>query len=103
MLQSQIEMHFTEILHLSKQLRALSKIVKNFSEVELMQEICEIKVGWNSECADVLAQKEGKILEGISIEAEKMNKVAEEMEEWAKKMYQSEMTNSQIAVFRSYR
>ncbi len=102
MLQSEIEMHFTEIMDLSQQLKALAKKIKNFSEVELMGKISEMKAGWNSECADLLAGKEGKIVEGIRTEAQKLTVAAEEMEEQAKKMYRSEMTNSRIAAFRSY-
>lgn len=98
MLHFQIEMHFTEIKHLSKQLKELAKKIKNFSEVELMQGVCEMKAGWNSECADVLAGKEGKIIESINLEAQKLNMAAEEMEEQAKKMYQAEIINSRIAI-----
>lgn len=102
MLQSQIEMHFTEIMRLSRRLKELSKRVKMFSGEELTQAVCDIRAGWNSECADILAGKEGKIMEDISKEAQKLNAAAEEMEDQAKKMYRSEVANSRIAAFRSY-
>ncbi|MCI8614354.1 hypothetical protein D7V94_10185 [Parablautia intestinalis] len=102
MLRSQIEIHFTEIMRLSQQLKELAEKVKIFSEADLMQSVCGIKVGWNSECADILAGKEGKIIEDINIEAQRLNAAAEEMEEQAKKMYQSEIVNSQLGAFRSY-
>lgn len=102
MLQSQIEMHFTEIMGLSRRLKELSKRLKMFSEADLTQAVCDIRAGWNSECADILAGKEGKIMEDISKEAQKLNAAAEEMEDQAKKMYRSEVANSRIAAFRSY-
>ncbi len=100
--QPEIEMHFTEIMGLSRQLKELAKKITRYSEDELMQRIFEIKTGWNSACADILAKKEGEIVKDICKEAQRLNEMAVEMEEQAKKMYRCEKANSQIAVFRNY-
>ncbi len=97
-----IEMHFTEIMDLSGKLREQADAIKNLSETGLMQVIFEIKAGWNSECADILAGKEVKISEGLCQEANRLFQIAEDMEEAARKMYRSELANSQLAIFRSY-
>ena len=53
-----IEMHFTEIMQLSEQLRNLATALKEKAEDELMQIICENKSSWNSACEDILSGKE---------------------------------------------
>lgn len=97
-----IEMHFAEIMHLSEQLSTLAKSLKLAAEEELMQNICENKACWNSECADILAGKEVKLAGGITARAKDLEKIAGEMEDQAKRMYQSEMLNIQLAATRIY-
>lgn len=97
-----IEMHFTEILHLAEQLHKLADQMKATAENEMMQIICENKACWKSECADILIEKEVKISAGLAAEADKLNATAQEMERQAKRMYQSERINNQLAVTRIY-
>lgn len=98
----QIEMRFAEIMHLSERLCELAKALRNLSENEIMQTICKNKACWNSECADILTGKEAKISAGIVFEAERIHTIAEEMGQQAKRMYQSELINSQLATVRIY-
>ena len=102
MSQSTIEMHFKEIMDLAGQLRELSKLLGSVAEEEMMQNICNIKAGWNSECADILVGKEVRIASRLAQEADQLKEIAVEMESQAKKMYQSEIRNTQLAVTRIY-
>ena len=102
MSQSIIEVHFKEIMDLAGQIRELSKLLDSLAKEEMMQNICNIKAGWNSECADILVGKEVRIASGLAQEADQLNVIAAEMEDQAKKMYQSEISNIQLAVIRSY-
>ena len=97
-----IEMNFTESMHLTKQIHQLAKELKITAEDEMMQNICENKTCWNSECADTLMGKEVKICVQLSAEADKLNAIAEEMENQIRRMYQSELFNNQLAVTRIY-
>lgn len=97
-----IEMHFTEIMHLAARLRELSGKLKSTSENKVMQIACENRACWNSECADIVVQKEVKISGQLVSEAENLAAIAEEMESQARKMYQSEMFNYQLAATRIY-
>lgn len=97
-----IEMHFKEIMDLAAHLKDLAKKLSDIAEAEMMQIICSIKAGWNSECADILVGKEVKIAAGLAEKAVQLNVLAMEMESRAKKMYQSERANTQLAVTRIY-
>lgn len=97
-----IEMHFTEIMHLSGRLKELSGKLKSTAENKVMQIVCENRACWSSECADIVVQKEVKINSQLVSEAECLTVIAEEMESQAKKMYQSEMFNYQLAATRIY-
>ncbi len=97
-----IEMHFTEIMQLSEQLRNLATALKEKAEDELMQIICENKSSWNSACEDILSGKEVRISARIAAEADELLMISGEMEEQAKKMYQMEMLNCQLAATRIY-
>lgn len=97
-----IEMHFTEIMQLSEQLRNLATVLKEKAEDELMQIICENKSSWNSACEDILSGKEVRISARIAAEADELLMISGEMEEQAKKMYQMEMLNCQLAATRIY-
>lgn len=97
-----IEMHFKEIMDLSDHLKGLARKLRDTAEVEMMETICSIKAGWNSECADILVGKEVKIAAGLAEEAIKLNALAMEMESKAKKMYQSEIENTRLAAARIY-
>ncbi len=97
-----IEMRFKEIENLTAGLKELARKLGDVAEEEIMQTICSIKAEWNSECADVLMEKEVKIAAGLSEEAVKLNALAVEMENQAKKMYQLELVNIQLGVKRIY-
>ncbi len=97
-----IEMYFTEIMQLSEQLRNLATALKEKAENELMQIICENKSSWNSACEDILSGKEVRISARIAAEADELLMISGEMEEQAKKMYQMEMLNCQLAATRIY-
>lgn len=97
-----IEMYFTEIMQLSEQLRNLAIELKEKAEDELMQIICENKSSWNSACEDILSGKEVRISVRIAAEADELLVISGEMEEQAKKMYQMEMLNCQLAATRIY-
>lgn len=98
----EIEMHFREIMDLSEALKGLAKELSCISEAEMMEIICGIQAGWNSECADILVGKEVKIAARLTEEAVKLKELALEMESKAKKMYQSETENIRLAAVRIY-
>ena len=101
-LTNQIEMHFAEIMHLSEQIDKLSGDLRTVSQEELMQTICKNKACWNSSCAEVLIGKEAKIGIGLISQAEELCRIAGEMRQQAKRMYQAELTNNQLAATRTY-
>ncbi len=97
-----IEMYFTEIMQLSEQLCNLAIALKEKAQEELMQVVCENKSCWNSACEDILSGKEAGISTRIVAEADTLLVISGEMEEQAKKMYQIEMLNCQLAATRIY-
>lgn len=97
-----IEMHFAEIMHLSKELDGLAKKLKILAEQEVMQMIRENRACWVSECVDILGEKGGKIGSDLYTEAERLLKTASEMESRAQRMYQTEMMNIRLAATRIY-
>lgn len=97
-----IEMHFAEVKQLSGQLAELARALKSAGEDDLMRLAGEGKRCWISECSDVLSGKEVKLGMLLISEAERILKIAEEMEERAKKMYQAEMLSNQLAAVRIY-
>lgn len=97
-----IEMHFTEIMQLACLLKDQAKQLKILGDEELMQIIRENRACWESECADILAQKEVRLGTELINEAENLDKTAAEMESRAKKMYQSEMMNVRLGTLRIY-
>ena len=97
-----IEMHFAEVKQLSEQLAELARALKAAGEDDLMRLASEGKRCWISECSDVLAGKEVKLGMLLISEAARILKIAEEMEERAKKMYQAEMLSNQLAAVRVY-
>lgn len=98
----QIEMHFTEIMRLSEQIDKLAGDLRATACNELMQIICKNKACWNSSCAEILIGKEEKIGMGLLFEAEELCRIAGEMRQQAKRMYQAELTNNQLAATRTY-
>ena len=96
-----IEMYFAEIMHLSEQLCQMAKTLKAVGE-EGMQIVCENRACWNSRCGDILTGKEVKINAELKREADKLDRIAREMERQAKQMYQSELVNKQLATTRIY-
>ncbi len=101
-LSRQIEMHFTEIMSLSEQIDKLAENLRTAARNELMQIICKNKACWNSSCAEVLIGKEEQIGMGLLFEAEELCRIAAEMRQQAKRMYQAELTNNQLAATRTY-
>lgn len=101
-LSRQIEMHFAEIMHLSEQIDRLSRDLKTVAREELMQIICKNKACWNSSCAEILIGKEAQIGTGLIFQAEELCQIAGEMRQQAKKMYQAELANNQLAATRTY-
>ena len=97
-----IELHFNEIMRLASQIRELSRELNILAENKMMQIICCTKAGWNSECADILAGKEVKIVSFLTKEAKNLNGLAREIEIQAEKMYQRETTNTRLAITRIY-
>lgn len=97
-----IEVHFKETMEIAVRLKELSSELHNVAEKKMLQIICSIKAGWNSECADILVGKEVRIASELVEEADQLNALAVEVESQAKKMYQSEMTNRQLAITRVY-
>lgn len=97
-----IEMHFAEVKQLSGQLAELARALKSAGEDDLMRLAGEGRRCWISECSDVLSGKEVKLGMLLISEAERILKIAEEMEERAKKMYQAEMLSNQLAAVRIY-
>lgn len=97
-----IEMHFKETMDIAVRLNELSKRLEDVAEKKMMQIICSIKADWNSECADILVGKEVRIASELAKEADQLNALAVEVESRAKKMYQSEISNTQLAITRIY-
>ncbi len=97
-----IEVYFAEIMQLSEQLCLVANALKAISENELMQIVCENKTCWNSQCGDILTQKEVKISRGLKLEADRLEKISREMERQAKRMYRSELVNVQRGATRIY-
>ncbi len=102
-MQSQtIELHFKEIMSLALRIKELKRKLSTLAGEEMMQIINSIQTDWNSECADVLTGKEVKIVSMLLEETERLNFLAEEMEEQAEKMYQQEIFNARLAFTRNY-
>ncbi len=99
---TEIEMHFAEIMHLAEQIEMLAGTLKSAAEDELMQIICKNRACWNSRCADILIRKEAGIGAGLLHEADKLYEIEEQMKQQAKKMYQAECMNNQLAATRIY-
>lgn len=97
-----IELHFKETMEIAVRLKELSAKLNDMAEGKLLQIICSIKAGWNSECADILVGKEVRIVSNLAEEADRLNALAVEIESQAKKMYQLEMANRQLAITRIY-
>jgi len=98
----EIEMHFAEIMHLAEQIEMLAGTLKSAAEDELMQVICKNRACWNSICADILIGKEVKIGAGLLHEANKLYEIGKQMKQQAKRMYQAELMNNQLAATRVY-
>ena len=101
-LSRQIEMHFTEVMRLSEQIDKLAGDLRVTARDEVMQIICKNKACWTSNCAEILIGKEEKIGMGLLFEAEELCRIAAEMRQQAKRMYQAELTNNQLAATRTY-
>lgn len=97
-----IELHFNEIMGLASRIRELSRELNSLAENKMMQIICCIKAGWNSECADILAGKEVKVVSLLIKEIKNLNDLAQKMEIQAEKMYQREIENTRLAITRIY-
>ncbi len=97
-----IEMHFAEIMNLAEALRGQAGSLKALGEQEVMEAVRGGRACWISECADILGRKEVKISTELCAEADRLLKLAEEMERRARKMYQSEMMNIRLASMRIY-
>lgn len=97
-----IEMHFAEMMQLSESLTDLAKSLKVLGEQDMMQVIRGNRACWISRCAEILGEKEGRIGSSLCAEAERISKIAQEMENRAKRMYQSEMMNIRLAATRIY-
>lgn len=98
----EIEMHFAEIMHLAEQIEILAGALKSAAVDELMQIICKNRACWNSRCADILIGKEAKIGAGLIHEADKLYEIEAQMKQQAKRMYQAELMNNQLAATRIY-
>ena len=97
-----IEIHFKEIMNLSVQLQELSRTIDTVAQNEFIHMIHDIKADWNSECADIISGKEVEIAADLAQESNILKSIATEMECQAKKMYQTEMFNTQLALTRIY-
>ncbi len=97
-----IEMHFKEVMDLAARLKDLSNELNNLAQEEILKIIKGVRSEWNSECADVLLEKEVRLAAGLEEEANQLHIIAEEMESQAKKMYQWEIINTRLAVTRVY-
>lgn len=97
-----IEMHFKEIMDLAAGLKDLSNELNNLAQEEILMIIKSVRSEWNSECVDVLLEKEVRLAAGLEEEANQLHIIAEEMESQAKKMYQWEIINTRLAVTRVY-
>ena len=97
-----IEMHFAQIMQVAESLTDLSKSLRALGEQELLQAVRENRACWMGRCADILGEKEGRTGNSLCAEADRISKIAKEMEDRARKMYQSEMTNIRLAATRIY-
>lgn len=102
MFSTRIEMHFTELMGVSGELKELAEEMHKGVETELTESIGLLRAGWNSICADILAGKEVEIAGEIARQAEEMAALAQEIESVARKMYQSEIANQVRARTRIY-
>lgn len=103
MLLQTIEMDFTRIMDLSEALCGLAESLQVLGEQEIMGVVSAGRTCWVSECADILGKKEVKIGSSLCAEADRLRKMAEEMESRARKMYRSEMLNIGLGTVRIYR
>lgn len=101
-LSRQIEMHFTEVMRLAEQIDRLSGDLKTIALEELMQTVCKNRACWEGGCAEILIGKEEKISTEFVFEAEELCRIAAEFREQARRMYQAELTNNQLAAARTY-
>lgn len=97
-----IEMHFAQIMQAAESLTDLSKSLRALGEQELLQAVRENRACWMGRCADILGEKEGRTGNSLCAEADRISKIAKEMEDRARKMYQSEMMNIRLAATRIY-
>lgn len=100
--QQSIEMHFNQIMRISRELGDLTGSLQAL-ETEVSELSRRNKTCWSGECARILAGKEVKIAGRLGAEAQALLRTAGEMEDRAKRMYQSEMMNIHLAAARDYR
>ena len=98
-----IEMHFAQIMQVAESLTDLSKSLRALGEHELLQAVRENRACWMGRCADILGEKEGRTGNSLCAEADRISKIAKEMEDRARKMSQSEMMNIRLAATRIHR
>ena len=98
----QIEMHFNEVMNLAIIMREHAKALHRIAQEEILQVACSTKTGWKSACANIYMQKEVKVSDQLTQEAQRLLKLAVKMEEQAMAMYRAEIRNSGIAATRVY-
>ena len=98
----QIELHFNEVMNLAATIKEHAKALHKITKEEILQVANSTKAGWKSECANIYTQKEVRIDEQLTQEAQRLLKLAEKMEEYAMTMYKAEIRNKGIATTRVY-
>ena len=97
-----ISIRFKEVIYLAEQLMQISQKLEGIAQEELFRILCTTKEVWQSESADLLCQKEVKMIEQLLEEKETLQKLSGQLEERAKAMYLAECTNSLLAKTRIY-
>lgn len=102
MFSARIEMDFAELMGLSDSLRELAEEMQKSGQGELLESAYLLQAGWNSICGKETMKKEVEIAGEIARQAEELAALAQEIEQTARKMYRSEMTNQVRARTRTY-
>ncbi|MBD5456250.1 MAG: hypothetical protein HDR23_07230 [Lachnospiraceae bacterium] len=100
--QTEIEIHFSQMKGLSRELQDIAKNLRQTVDISGLETISRTKAAWISVHADDFVRKEGKLFEKIGETAANLNAISTEIFEKAEKIYKSEQQNTLAARIRSY-
>lgn len=99
----EIEIHFEQMKALADRLSQIGNDIQKLADIQGMNTVCKLKAAWISENADVLIEKEIRLMKQILETAMNLLRQSEDISRKAKQIYDAEMMNCLMAKARSYR